>query len=522
MANLPEITYRYPTLQHTSSTEARPSIYFDWSTDMVTTQFSDSAQRAKFFMLIDEATSVVLDTDYVGYTAASRRFEIKPTNNLEPNKTYRVLIKSRIQSTDGRKSANEYHWVFQTASGSVDEITLLAPGNSTIQNAGPTLFWTAVTFTGSASADTVNYLVQLSDRFDFGTTDFTTTTTATSALPNYIDFIQEDTTYYWRVLPHTISATGNWSDVWSFYYGLPTVVDPAARQRYPDADNFAVSRLGFKTGASNLTAFPTISVTFTSAPTSAFASYVQMLQKDVLPRNDDADSYLEESVPGGWDLSGNTLTFTPSGTIATNKRYEVRIDPYLVNTSNIELAEEYSFWFTGRYTPLYVAPRVIRARFLGAEQKVPDDLINFYIYLASLEANARYWGQDHTADRVGGDQLLETTVRDQTNLRSFGVLKWVEAAAAYKILKAILFEHLRDIGRTERIGDSLVSLTKDFIDGIEAALKLIKEELDQWENYLTPSDVPLSVSKSSRWSPGMWDYDWSIAELEARRDGFCG
>jgi len=518
-ANLPEITYRHPTLQSGPQSSTQPSITFDWNTDMVSTQFSNDAQRAVNILLVDEAASTIFDTTFVSYTAASRRVVVQPSsgNLLEPNKTYRVLVKSKLQSTDGRKSFNEYHWTFTTASGSVTaNITLYSPGDSTIQSVGPTLTWSTVSFTGSASGGTVNYLVQVANRFDFATLDYSTTTTATSALPNhtYVD----STTYFWRVLPYTVGATGNWSDTWSYYYGRAFDADVSTRQFLPDADIFGVKKLGFKSGDSNRSSFPpSLKITFFSTPASDYASYIEVWQKSVLPRNDVAASYLETAVTGTWSIDGSAITFTPTGSIANNTRYEIKLLPEMKNTAGYELAEEYSFWFTGKYSPFYVSPRVIRARFLGAEQKVPDDLINFYIHQASLEANARYWGYTQSLNFIG-DSLLETTVRDNANLVSYGVLKWVEAAAAYKILKAILFEHLRDIGRSERLGDSLVSLTADFVKGIDKALDLVKEELEEWQNYLAPSEIPVTTPMSYRWSPGSWDYDWSIANLEAGRD----
>lgn len=519
-ANLPEITYRYPTLQNDASSELRPSIIFDWSADMETTQFSDNASRATNVLLIDEATSTLLATDFVSYTAASRRVTIQPSSNLEANKSYRVLVKSKLASTDGRKSFNEYHWTFMTASGVVSEIALLAPGNSTVQAIAPTLYWNAVTYVSSASAYTVNYLLELSNRSGFDTISYSTTTTETSALPNYTSFITDNTTYYWRVLPYTTVATGFWSDVWSFYYGRTLLeTDPTTRQFLPESDPFGVKKLGFKNGASNLSTFPTtLSVNFTAIPASDYANYLEVKRKYVLPRNDIATTYDEVDVSGSWALSGSTLTFSPSDSIVDNCRYEIRLLSDMKSQGQLELGEDYSFWFTSKYTPFYVSPRVIRARFLGAEQRVPDDLINFYIHQCSLEANARYWGYGNQSYITAGDSLLETTVRDASNLVSYGVLKWVEAAAAYMILKAILFEHLRDIGRTERLGDSVVALTADFIKGIDKAIALVKEELDQWEDYLAPSDIPVTVPKSFGWSPLQWDYDSSIMDLESQRD----
>ena len=170
-------------------------------------------------------------------------------------------------------------------------------------------------------------------------------------------------------------------------------------------------------------------------------------------------------------------------------------------------------------TPFYASPRTIRSKFLGAEQQVPEDLINFFIHQASLEANAKYWGYVNILN-FSGDNPIEPVVRDSGTLQSYGTLRWVEAVAAYRLLKAILFENLRDIGRTERLGDALVSLTKDFISGIDRAIKLTEEEIDQWDDYLSPSAVPLTIPKSYTWGPESWNSDFSIMDVEARRDDY--
>ena len=515
--NFPEITYRFPTEANGPQTSLQPSIILDWSVDMETTQFSNDSQRAKNIILFDDATSTVLATDYVSYTAASRRLTLQPSSPLSPSKKYRILVKNKLQSTDGRKSVNEYNWVFVTASGAITVPTPVFPGDATVQPTFPTLSWLGVTVTSTTgSALTAVYEVHVDETWEFTSLAYSTTTTGLAATPAGV--FTDNTTYYWRVRAYTTEATGAWSDTKSFYYGRALDSDPSTRQYLPDSDPFGVKKLGFKDGSSNLSAHPsTLSITFTSAPASNYTSYIEVTKKSVLPRNDDLTTYDESTLAGSWSASGNTITFTPSEAIAQNTRYQILLKPEMINTSGYELGNEEMMYWTGRYSPFYVSPRVIRSRFLGAEQKVPDDLINFYIYQASLEANARYWGYQDTYPTTG-DSLDEITVRDSGNLQSYGVLKWVEAKTAYQLLKAILFEHLRDIGRTEKLGDTFVSLTADFVKGIDKALAKVEEEIREWENYLIPTDIPLTVSRSSGWSPVNWDYDLAVGGLEAQRD----
>jgi hypothetical protein len=518
-ANLPEITYRFPTLSNGPQSSVRPSIIFDWSTDMDANQFTVNARLNTNVLLIDDLTNDTISLTSVGYTAATKRVEVKPVTNLQLNRKYRVFVRDKLVSTDGRKSFNEYHWVFQVASGSAYDapLNLLTPGDTTVQAIAPTFSWSPIVFS-TAATGAVTYNFQLSTNFAFTTLEYNTTTSASAILPVYT--YTEDTTYYWRVSAYTTGASSEWTDVNSFYYGRFVTADPTTRQTLPDADVFGVKKLSFKSGLSHQRQYPSpIAITFYSTPASDYQNYIQTAKKAVYPRNDSVDSYFETTWTGTWSLSGLVATFSPDESIATNTRYEIKIQPEMLNTSGYELGEEYSFWFTGQYTPFYASPRTIRSKFLGAEQQVPEDLINFFIHQASLEANAKYWGYVNILN-FSGDNPIEPVVRDSGTLQSYGTLRWVEAVAAYRLLKAILFENLRDIGRTERLGDALVSLTKDFISGIDRAIKLTEEEIDQWDDYLSPSAVPLTIPKSYTWGPESWNSDFSIMDVEARRDDY--
>jgi hypothetical protein len=515
MNNFPQITYRHPTLTTGEVTELRPDITLDWSIDVETDQFSDDAQRAALITLLDTATQTVIETEYVSYAAATRRLVIKPASDLDRNKTYRIFVNNQVRASTGRRSIAEYTWEFTTAVGSVSEVTLLNPADSTIQSIFPTLSWNTVTATG-----TVYYRLQLDDNFNFVNVNYSTITTVASATPAGI--FADGVTYYWRVQPYTDTVTGAWSEIWSFYFGSSSVAHVTSNQTWQDADPFGVEKLGFTDGSSNRSSYPTISITFYSTPASDFADYITLTKKAVLPRNDDLDTYDASDVAGSWALVGNVATFTPSEDIADNTKYELTINSLMENTDGTALGETYVYYFTGRYDPYYVDIRVIRARFLSAEQHIPDDLINFYIHQASLEAKARFYGFLQSAGMFGvtGDNLRETVVRDTANLQSYGVLKWVEAATTYHMLKTILRESLRRVGLSRKLGDYSEALDKSFLDAIKLAKEDAKEELDQWEDFLIPSDVPRSVSVSSGWDYNSWNYDWAIGHLARRDDWF--
>lgn len=511
MANYPELTYRYPTENNDPPTEARPIITLDWSADMVSTQFSSDVERYKNIILMEDETSTIIPTEYVGYTTASKRLQIQPAQDLSSETYYRIIVKNKLLASDGRKSFNEYSWKFITAESTITAIVLTGPDNNTKFSSFPSFSWEAQSATG------LYYRFELDERGDFGsptaTASVSGTTHTTAITPT------NGSSYFWRVRAYSPTAStliGPWSEIRSFVYRVVEASDISSTQVLPDTSTFRTTK-SMVNGISNSSTFPTISFTFNKTPVSSYSDYITVTRKAVLPRNDDVSTYDTYDVAGSWALSGNVLTFTPSEAIRNNTRYEVEISSELESTDGYVFGLTQKYYFTSRYAPYYADIRLIRSRFLSAESSIPDDLINYYIHVASLEANARYWGYTEM-NATYGDSLLEPRVRDSGSLRSHGVLRWVEANAVYKMLKGILNENLRDIGRTEHLGDSSVSLSADFIKGIDRALDEAKQDLDQWDNYLIPSDIPLTVSKNSGWSPSAWDFDFSVRDVEAKRD----
>lgn len=511
MAQYPIITYRYPTLLDGVQSDLTPDIVFDWDVGMDSTYFSTNSSRAQYVVLMQEDTSTIIETSFVSYDASRRRVTLRPAENLLLGKMYRVVIKNKIASVDGRKSYDEFTWKFQMAGTSIENLSLLSPANFSVQASFPTLSWTSATATG-----TVTYQIEIDDRWDFGSLAYQASTSSTSILP--AGSFTDETTYYWRVRAITDSATGAWSEVRSFFYGARIDSDVTSRTTYPDTDVFAVRTIGFVSGRSNFRSWPTLSITFNSTPASSYGDHISILSGSVLPRNDDDSTYVSSVVGGSWSLSGNTLTFTPNGAIENNTRYEILIQPTMVNTDGYLLGEGYRYYFSGKYTPYYVHRTAVRARMLGAEQHLPDDLIDFTIHMASLQANAKYYNYLSGGYLDSIDSLTEPLVRDSANQTTYSVLKWVEAVSTLKLLKSIWFEEIRNIGRTEKVGDGMRSLTADFVKGIKGLIDEIEKEIDDIENLLVPSDDPRMVIKNAGWHPDVRDYyDWSTTDLEARR-----
>jgi hypothetical protein len=513
MAGLPELTYRYPGIKDTSIS-LNPTILIDWSTDLDTTQWSDPVQLQSIFLLINNTTNQEIPVSYVGYTANIRRISLTPSSGLVAGTEYKAIVKKGVRDSYGRRSANEYVWNFVTQTVSVGTPTLQSPGNNTIQASFPQFSWSTV----ASASGTVFYLFQLDDVPNFSTPLISaggltsTTYTPGASLP-------DGNTYYWRVRAYSGSVTGSWSSIYGFYFGLTSNIHPTSQTEFTPARDFVISSVGFKNGLSNTLNYPTISFTFSTVPASTFAQNITITKKSQLPRNDTDSSYYETSLAGTWTGSGTvTLTFTPSESITSNTRYTVTLFDTLVDVSGNSLGLETTYYFTSRYDPYYSDIRAVKARLRSEALTMPDDLINYHIYMASLEAKARYWGYLSGAAISSFDSLTETTVRDSTNLKSHGVLKWVVAKATYNILVSTLIDDLRNVGRSRRLGDFSETLTRDFTDAIKKLLDLISAELDELEDLLVPSDVPITVTPHDLWSPWFYDSDWSIKDIEGKRD----
>jgi hypothetical protein len=509
-AEYPYITFRAPLEVLGTTSELRPLIMMEWSVDIDTNQFSTPSSLASLVMLVNQTTNEQITLEYVGYTTSNRLLTLQPTTDLDRSTRFRVYVDNLVLSTTNRRSKQRFTWDFLTAAGGLTAPSPLDPEQFTVQSTWPTFTWTP------PGTGVINYYFELDTRWDFATPDYTATTTASSLVP--LGTFAEDTTYYWRVRAYTASATGAWCDPQQFYYGTPRTAHASTRQTWYQPEDFGVLVTGWKNGLSNQPAFPTISITFNSAPAANFEQYVGVWSRAQLPRNDVTGQYADTALAGVWTLSGSTITFVPSVALVNNTHYEVRLNQYMTNEDGVTLGKDIVYYFTSTYTPYYADIRSIRSRFLSAEQHIPDDLINYYIYQVSLEAQGRYYMYLQGQPLPYGNQPAESLVRDSPKLTSYGVSRWVEAAVTYRMLNGILRENLRLVDSDRQLGDYSFKLGPGFIKGMELALKQAGEELQYWEDYLTVGDIPRATSRSIFWNPSNRDYDWSVMDLESRRD----
>lgn len=508
-AEFPEIRYRSPINLLGAASDLRPNIEMQWSVDIDTAQFSDPSSLANIVRVINETTSEIVPLEYDSYSTRTKILKLAPTTDLDRGTLYSVYVDKEVLATTGRKSKQIFYWQFSTAEGALGSLSLLDPADSSVQITFPELIW-------MPASGSVSYIVQVDDRWDFGSPVYQATTSATSLIP--IGAFTDETTYYWRVRAYTDIASGAWSDTRQFYYGTPRNALAGTKQNWYGSDSFGLESTGWVNGLSNQSAFPTIRISFTSNPETNYEQFISVWKRQQIPRNDSLTTFQESIVAGSWTQSGSSITFTPSETIQSNTRYEIRILSDLINTEGTKLGIDYSLYFTSSYSPMYADVMAIRSRFLGAEQHIPDDLINYWIYKRSLEAQAKYYMYLQGQPVTLGNQPPESLVRDSPRLTSYGVGKWVESAAVLSVLQAILNENLRLVDSERKLGDYTSRLGPGFLKAIEMAIKSAQEELDYWEDFLTVEGQGRVAVRSSLWSPQSRSYDLSIWDLEARRD----
>ena len=522
MGDFPFITYRYPISSNGPVADPLTTVAFSWNVNVVSTQFSDPVQLERFVVLIRKSNGDEIPLTFGSYSSVDRQVKLIPSSPLEFGETYIVIVNSGVKDITGRYSQQDYRWDFKVAGSAVGKVQTVSPTDAVVLNYFPNFQFLAIPATG-----VVHYELQICTQFDFtnntydGVFTFTQTGSDGTLSVTPAGYFPYDTTYYWRIQASTQSATGAWSSIYSFYFGQARQAHPTTQAGWSDPLPFQWVRNTWPNGLSNQPSFPVIGVIFNNPLSSVNFT---LTAESLLPRNDEPATYLTSSVAGTWSAPGSAVYFTPTDAIQNNTRYQLTI-PY--DTTDIygnQLGTDLVFYFTGQYDPYYISIREIRARFMGSDINIPDDLINYYIYVASLEAKARYYGLVFFpgVDTFLGDQLKEQFVRDTPNLNSYGLLKWTAAAATYLMLQAILRREMFNIGKTRTLGDDTVKVDKDFLAAIQEAKKDAQEELLAYQELLTPASNALSASPSSLWSSGSWNSDRSVGHPASSRQGFSG
>ena len=513
-ATYPELVYSYPDSNQKDVAVTSP-ITLDWSNDLDVTQFSSPSSLAQRFILFREDTNDVVSLAYTSYNPSTRRVTLTPSSTLLGNCKYRLVVKTGLKDSLGRKTVYDFVVPFTTASVGLSTVTLTNPPDSSVLTSAPYHFiWSPTVVTTGVVG--LGYDVSFYEHGNL-VGAFTTTNSYLDLIPGSYEGVLGNLTgrtFEWCVTARTnVGVTGtvyyaNPSSKFTISFGSATadrVSTDATSSRTYAFDEFTVPKTLYveSIDPENLTTqqvvFPPIAVHFsTPIATGNYSSYFSVVRKDQIPRNDTPNSYLEFPVSGTWSFSGVVATFTPNDVLYKNARYTIKVAKGLPSYDNSQtLTQTYTSQFSTLFDPYYVDIRVIKSRIRSEANTLPDDLINFYIHSASLEAKAKYqaWLYGIPTTAQWGDALQETMVRDTTNLRSYGVLKWVEAVTLYHLYSSILIDEIRNVGRTRRLNDYQESLMEPFLSAIKEAKQDAKDEIQQWEQFLTPGGLVGSTSR---------------------------
>jgi hypothetical protein len=190
-----------------------------------------------------------------------------------------------------------------------------------------------------------------------------------------------------------------------------------------------------------------------------------------------AISVYSESVTGETDIpasgvlsishsvSGSELTITvASGQLMQNNLVTVTLDSSITATDGTTLDDDYEFWFTTAYYPMYCTLRMTKVRVGAFINELKDDTVNLALFMASKESDYLTWNKSNLEDDY------YKFVRGQwTCCRATQLLLTNVAGGAGSI-------------KSKRLGD--LSVDYDTALGIAKPLQLAEECLQKWEGAL--------------------------------------
>lgn len=174
-----------------------------------------------------------------------------------------------------------------------------------------------------------------------------------------------------------------------------------------------------------------------------------------------------------------TFVVVGGGSIGTTQLYKnnmvfIKLHSTIAASDGTELGDDYEFYFTTEYEPLYTSIRRVRLDLGAVVSDIPDDTINLAIFEASIEANALMFGQITT---------LSSSAR---TFFKFARRQYVTCLAELILLGAIAGgESATGKGKSKRLADLDVSYGGggNFDDLLRRAMSCMAK----WEATLTSS-----------------------------------
>lgn len=507
-AYFPQVIRIWPTMNDPASGAYSP-IYVDWSMEMDPNEFATD-ELNKHVLLYDDLNG---NRILLSGTCSKKRTTFTPLSPLSPDSEYRLLLEAGTKSITGRGLRTSVEGRFVVESTFVSAPVLVSPPDGSSYAGIPTLSWNAVSAVGATG---ISYLVEVDDSPSFLSPNWTTTTSGLTVAPALTDV--DNKTWFWKVTAIVSTSGGVSSGAVSFPRAFyitdkhrPSVT---TQSQFAYSDEFQVVESAFESGLSNQGDFPSLVFDFSYNITLSASDYIQIVRTHADGRVDQPLSFYEKIVSFTATVSGNRLTIvvTESAKPYDNYRYEVRILKGLTDEDGtVSLDSTLVYSFSGHYLPYYCNPASLHADFGDLLSKVPEDLINFHIYKSSLDAQAQWMSsfRMYFMPLIGGifSWLPESTVRDSRPSISYAIHRWVELDATRKLLKMFMMEHAQLIGSSRKLGDLSEEWNADSLKLTTSILDDLKHEKIYWEQFLNPTPLPRTTTKSSLWNPAGNLYD---------------
>lgn len=367
------------------------------------------------FERIDLTTTTQVQTlDTVGSGLLYRTKAIfSPTNRLAANTEYTVHISGDDDTTDDFVIGIAQRTVFDPVASGVN----IGTGDLNVVGG----------YTGSI-AD--NFHIKITTSGEVGTSKFTFWTDSDPLTINgpfktkYSDILlsdgitvtfdeglyRVDDTWHFAVKP-AYYFSGNYA--WPFKTGSGNIVE------VPESTSTSVTGESFTSTTVSSSTSTEFSVLTTTPKDEATNQQIVAGEYQIVVKfNDDIDpttvvsgqtfSVISESVTGEIDsnialgtliadatASGQYLTITvASGQLKDNNVVTITLTEDIQSTDGIALSEDYIFWFTTKYNPLYSTSRRLRMEIGSFIQTISDDTINLAIHMASQMANDLTWNSE--------------------------------------------------------------------------------------------------------------------------------
>jgi hypothetical protein len=375
-----------------------------------------------------------------------------PNGPWNTNTQYSVTYLAGILfDINGDSILTAYTTYFTTAAAqSPSPPTLLAPAANSLTRQIPTLTWQSSGATHEVQiARDASFNVIIEDVPEFAGLSFT---------PVALDV---ECQYYWRVRAIDNGAHGEWSPVWTFYYGEPTP-NGVAPSQYAGTAPFTVLSVTPQPGTTfvtdgRITATCSYAIDETSVPGSIAVHRSKI--------TDDAAAQPTDVTISDVECSGSTLSFTLIGSIAQNYEYTVTLKDSLRSTDGLTLDEDTLWTFTGALMPHYTTVELVRL-----------DIGPFIGQFSDYEISRIIHEVSKWADAIGEGEVTES------NIQHFRC--YTRYATAIKLLNRAIMDMATRQGDRVRLGDFDIGKDGSLVPDINMSMKDIRALMVECEARL--------------------------------------